>query len=1038
MAFKIIDLGFLSPPGAALIPGGNLLVIFSALPWMFVAALYGPMMGALIGALVGVFAAIWGTHDVYPIIMTATFGYFYGMFIHQPFSDKFFTALRQPLIAAIILALVAMPLLMFSTLVVVDGSLSIRLDAALTQSYPLIILRCFEFLLGGVVLQVISSLKPGLIPTPKEVIPSRAQTDMVAHFVSINAPVILVMLVLLMIADWIVAGVVVKGSLESQMASTATLSADSMPYFLDTGQNLILSYTFDEATWQDTTLLESSLAEKIHTIAFFQSLVVMDLGGNPRATYPPGELDHLSLSREELAGIQLAANGELIQAYALPPPPHVSASQVSFIAPVWNDLRVPVGVILGRSDMKVNPFTQPAIQALGSFQKQGGDGLIMDEYGRILLYPDPDHSFGWNIEDLPEKEGFSTITATNGEKLYAYLQPVADRSWKVILTIPAAAAQESVLQVALPTILSLMGFSFIAMAILILSLIGVKRSLGQLSEEAQRLSSGSLDRSLAIKKVDEVGQLGNAFEVMRINLKQRLDEMDRLLAASQGVAASLDLEQIIMPVLKAAMGSGADMARAVILDKKSGDEKPGVTVVYGVGKVAQTYAYLDEQIFEIVHSNRMLVVPLAERFHTLRFSVHRPASLIAVAIRAEGEYIGALWTAYQRAHDFSDAEQNFLATLAGQASLAITNVRLFQSAEIGRQRLQAVITSSPEPILVIDENNHLLILNDAATQATGLIRPSQPGMPLEEVVINPDLLALIRQDADESTISKEIILPNKQSYSASVKRVRTDHQRFGKVCVLREITQYKEIDAMKSEFVSTVSHELRVPLQMMHGYATMLQMVGDLNDPQKTYTAKILASVDSMTSLVNNILDLERIDSGLDLKLELIDLDTIIKESIKTLLPQAVQKHIQMVYAPPDEPQIIQVDRALFSQAIINLLDNGIRYSSMGSEIAVNTVFAGRYATITIKDHGLGIAPIDLPHLFERNYRMGKRDSTNRGRAGLGLAIVHSIVERHNGEISVESQLGKGSSFIIKVPLRQDGSTPVPDASDQGVETTNG
>ena len=496
--------------------------------------------------------------------------------------------------------------------------------------------------------------------------------------------------------------------------------------------------------------------------------------------------------------------------------------------------------------------------------------------------------------------------------------------------------------------------------------------------------------------------------------------MNRLLAASQRLAGGLNLEQVLKPMLKEAMGAEADIARAVILDRRDNNGSMGTFQTFGVGKAAQTYAYLDEQIFELARSSEILVVPLADQFRKLRFSVHRPASLLAVPVRSEGEYIGALWFGYQRVHPFSEAEQKFMATLAAQTGLVISNVRLFQSAETGRQRLQAVITSSPDPILVIDENNQLLLMNDAARQANGLIVPADEGAPVDQVITNPDMLALLRSEAQDDTLTREIGLPDNRSYSASVKWVHSGERRIGKVCVLREITQYKEIDKMKTEFVSTVSHELRSPLQMMRGYATMLDMVGDLNEQQKAYHQKILNNVDEMAKLVDNILDLERIDSGGELIMQQVDLCTIVVAAIRSIMPHAVQKKIEITYDQPAEPIITLADQALISRAIINLLDNSVRFSDMGGKINLDICETEGNVSLSIKDTGHGIAPIDLPHLFERNYRRAKRDPSAGARTGLGLAIVHSIIQRHNGEISVESQLGKGSTFLIRLPLITD------------------
>jgi signal transduction histidine kinase len=256
-------------------------------------------------------------------------------------------------------------------------------------------------------------------------------------------------------------------------------------------------------------------------------------------------------------------------------------------------------------------------------------------------------------------------------------------------------------------------------------------------------------------------------------------------------------------------------------------------------------------------------------------------------------------------------------------------------------------------------------------------------------------------------------------YYPSLSTVAAEGRPVGRVCILRDITHYKELDALKSDFVATVSHDLRAPLTLMRGYATMLQMVGELNEQQKSYLRKINLGVENMTRLVNNLLDLGRIEAGIDLRLENVQYRDVVESVVTSAQPQAVQKNISLVTNLPPQQVVVEGDTALLQQALFNLVENAIKYTSVGGQVRIEMQSRAGSAIVMVQDTGIGVAPLDLPRLFEKFYRSGRRESYQQRGTGMGLAIVKSIAERHSGKVWVESTLGKGSSFYFEIPLRQ-------------------
>jgi signal transduction histidine kinase len=397
----------------------------------------------------------------------------------------------------------------------------------------------------------------------------------------------------------------------------------------------------------------------------------------------------------------------------------------------------------------------------------------------------------------------------------------------------------------------------------------------------------------------------------------------------------------------------------------------------------------------------------------------RPEALAVVALRHENLYYGVLWVAFDKPHRFTDEEMRFITTLAGQAALAASNAHLFKTAEIGHQRLAAILASTSDPVLVTDHRDRLLLVNPAALLLFRIQAQSDVGKLVVDVLNQPELVELMQVSTTEDQ-SVEVELHNERVYLATASSVIADGKSVGRVCILRDVTHFKELDALKTEFVATVSHDLRSPLTLMRGYATMLEMVGNLNNQQEGYIQKIVVGVESMSRLVNNLLDLGRIEADVGLRLEMLSVHDLVEGVIESLSMQAAQKKIEVQTSMPTErAPLVEADQALLTQAIHNLLENAIKYTPSGGEIWVMVSKQEENMTFAVRDTGIGVSPVDQPRLFERFYRSANREAKRERGTGLGLAIVKSIAERHGGEVGLQSQLGSGSTFSVTIPIRQ-------------------
>jgi signal transduction histidine kinase len=197
----------------------------------------------------------------------------------------------------------------------------------------------------------------------------------------------------------------------------------------------------------------------------------------------------------------------------------------------------------------------------------------------------------------------------------------------------------------------------------------------------------------------------------------------------------------------------------------------------------------------------------------------------------------------------------------------------------------------------------------------------------------------------------------------------------------------------------------------------MISMVGALNEQQKDFITKILDSIDSMSQLVENLLDLGRIEAGLGLEIETVHLPDLIEDVLETYRPTAVNKRVGLEVDLPAVMEPMKADPTLLRQAIANLVDNAIKFTANGGRVQLRGEQKDSEMLFQVEDTGVGIAPADQSRLFERFYRARRPESLKSRGSGLGLAIVKSIVEQHGGRVWVESKLGSGSTFTFVVPL---------------------
>ena len=1012
--------------GGSTLLGEPALMFLSAIPWMVCGGLIGVVPATVLGGISGVLLAILDTHDPFTILEIAGLALLFSLAIRQRYRTITYRFLRHPFFASIALSIFYAPVYLYCLFLATTGTLAERLDFAVSNFPTTLLATAGSLIISGIICEGIFQTSPKLWGSSEPLRYSPSETRLLYRVLFNIAPGIIVLITLLTIGDWIVSVNIARQMIKDRLINIAELSSDGIPYFLETGQNLIQQFSSDpQLSANDINIINQSLEDDLRSTPFFRQLIVIDEKQNILGSYPAGDIGEFSNTPAEKAWVQLGINGVNFQLFSEAPLRGETTAQVVFLASIKSPNGQVSRLLWGRTDLATNPYTASVIKVLMGMRAISGLGQIIDQDGVILYHPDITQVMVTYTGETNNQPGFFENTSPAGLHQLIYYQPIPGVQWAIALTVPSSQIQQMALNIATPALIIVFLIGVIVFGSLYLGLNPVSRSLVSLSNEARLISQGHLDHKLPVSRaVDEVGHLRDSFELMRLSLRARLEELNRLLLVSQGVSSSLEIQDAIRPILDAAFMNKACLARVVLVEDKTLELHSDTPGRFGIGLASNLYSALDEDILNLTQQHETVILSnltherVLKRVLNISRDLPHPASLIAVAVRHEARFYGALWVAFDYSRTFSDEEVRFLNTLAGEAAMAAANARLYATAEVGRQRLEAILSSTPEPVLVTDQQNRLLIINPAALQLPDLADLFIQGRPISSIEGQNDLISLLC--SSDNQLSQEIAFSNGRVYYATVSSVVVENQFVGKVCILRDITHYKELDALKSEFVSTVSHDLRFPLTLMRGYATMLQMVGDLNDQQKGYVRKVINGVEEMSRLVNNLLDLGRIEAGVGLQLKFVSIKELADNILSMVQLQAAQKEIQLnIDLPTDNLLTLEADPSLLQQAIYNLVENAIRYTPVHGKVQVNVQERLDSVLFTIQDTGIGIAPIDQPRMFEKFYRIGQRDTNQQRGSGLGLAIVKSIADRHNGRVWLESQLGKGSIFYLEIPRNQ-------------------
>jgi len=550
--------------------------------------------------------------------------------------------------------------------------------------------------------------------------------------------------------------------------------------------------------------------------------------------------------------------------------------------------------------------------------------------------------------------------------------------------------------------------------------------------------------------------------------RQRLEVLASFRRIGDALAAGLDLDETLRLVVELAR----EMLQATVGALTLSFDDGGVDEVqWAPVDVAHQYQQavgtLPELAAEVVRRGEPLYIGELREEVGSQGGVKPLRTYVGVPLRLRGEIIGTLGMYHSLPRKFSPNEVELLASFGNQAAIAIDNARLFTrlqrkvdelsaaaarnadlytNLQVEKQRLDVIFRNSSDAIFMVDREGQIVAFNPAAEVLTGWPVSQAVGRGIDDVLCgvtngHPSLAEATARVLAEGTVKATLVEATILTRNGSYRDVGASYAyvppRNGEgpyaLAVVRDISHQKEVERLKSDFISMVSHELRTPLAVIKGYAATLLNAQLHLEPerQQKFIRGINDASDRLTRLIDNLLSVSRLESGrFKVNPQLLDLVELVHKVIGGVHP-SVSSH-RLRYELPTERLIVLADRDQIEQLLLNLVTNAVKYSPAGGEVVVTLRDLDgklgqvsqlapdgeprRWMVVSVRDCGIGIPANQLPFIFDKFYRGDSPTVRRVAGTGLGLYICKSIVEAHQGQIWAESEPGHGSTFFVALP----------------------
>jgi len=451
----------------------------------------------------------------------------------------------------------------------------------------------------------------------------------------------------------------------------------------------------------------------------------------------------------------------------------------------------------------------------------------------------------------------------------------------------------------------------------------------------------------------------------------------------------------------------------------------------------QGLTFLKEQDFDIVLTD--LMMPGLDGFAVLDWIRENQPNVQVIVITVFATVTKAVTAMKQGAFDFVgkpftpdyirvvvDRAIDKLAMRAETEQLREEKKRGLEAIDKSQSRLKSVFSCMAEAVLITDAEGIVVLHNPAAIKILEIQTDPVIGKPLSASIQDQAAAAMVKEAVSKSVVVTREFAPgaiSRKYLRAYCSPVTTEQGLvIGSVTTFEDVSAHKEIDRMKSDFVAMVAHELKSPLASVEQMIYALQ-VGCEHEAASSFNAlhkRMTTRTKDLLRLIDNLLNLSKLESGtVVFNLEPVQGEEMIRDVIDIARPQAEGKNITLSYEPCGEEWWFNVDYDHMRTAIMNIVSNSIKYTPEGGRVVLSTSVSGGFANFSVQDSGIGISKEDIPHIFDRFFRVKGKATRHITGSGLGLALVKEVVEAHQGYIDVQSIPDVGTTFVLSFPLAQ-------------------
>ena len=464
--------------------------------------------------------------------------------------------------------------------------------------------------------------------------------------------------------------------------------------------------------------------------------------------------------------------------------------------------------------------------------------------------------------------------------------------------------------------------------------------------------------------------------------------------------------------------------KAALLEYRAG--KPVQRITAGEG--AYPAEILDHGLagWVLAHGQGVLIANAAEdpRWVHVEGVTSAAGAVMCVPMAFHGRVLGVLTLQHSQPGRYTAHELNVLSIIANEATVALQNAHMLRRMQQRERQFAAILSAMPDVLLVLDGAGTVLLVNAAGAALIGCSEAQALGRQMRDLAAANEVLAQLQDAITQHGSDEPVrILEARSSaelrdYAVTITTWRSGQEAPGHVIVVRDITQLRDLNRFKDEMLNMASHDLRSPLALIVGYCSLIALEVAEGSPINEHLDAIYRAIDRMQGLLDDLLRVEKIRTSPLEMVESMDFRLVLEAAVEHMRPYFEARSQTLdVEAHFDGPTMVRMNGPLVREAVENYLDNASKYTPEHGRITLRAALRDGRMEVTVSDSGPGIAPEALPRVFEAFFRARSPGVEGIEGRGLGLHLVRTVIERHQGEVWVKSQLGHGSTFGFWLPL---------------------